>query len=84
MTRTDNMIKYCTFHTQLKQHDNTVVSMDVQLHTTNKTTPPFPELLALCYFGEYWASPGIPDQTQQILHILTKASMNIEQQSNSF
>ena len=35
------------------------------------------EILALCYFGEGSACPGMPDQTQQILHDLTKVSMDI-------
>ena len=38
---------------------------------------PFPEILAICYFGESLACPGMPDQTQQILLDLTKASMDI-------
>ena len=40
-----------------------------------KITQPFPEILAL--FGEGSAWPGMPDQTQKILHDLTKASMDI-------
>ena len=36
-----------------------------------------PIVLLLCYFGEPWPCPGIPDQTQQILQDLTKASMDI-------
>ena len=43
----------------------------------NKLTQPFPKILALCYFGEGSACPGMPDQTQQILQDLTKASMDI-------
>ena len=43
----------------------------------NKIAPLFPEILAICYFGECLACPGMPDETQQILHNLTKASMNI-------
>ena len=43
----------------------------------NKTTQPFPEILLLCYFGESWTCPGMPDQTQQTLQDLTKASMDI-------
>ena len=42
-----------------------------------KITQPFPEILLLCYFGEPWTCPGMPDQTQQILQDLTKASMDI-------
>ena len=42
-----------------------------------KITQPYPEILLLCYFGEPWTSPGMPDQTQQILQDLTKASMDI-------
>ena len=42
----------------------------------NKTTPPFAEILVLC-FGDRWACPSMPDQTQQILHDLTKPSMDI-------
>ena len=43
----------------------------------NKITSPFPDLLVVCYFGEHWACPGITDETQQILHGITKASMDI-------
>ena len=43
----------------------------------NKIAQPFPEILAICYFGERLAYPCIPDQTQQILHDLSKASMDI-------
>ena len=43
----------------------------------NKITQPFPEILALNYFGEGSAQPCTPDQTQQTLHDLTKAFMNI-------
>ena len=43
----------------------------------NIITQPFPEILLLCYFGEPWTCPGMPDQTQQILQDLTKASMDI-------
>ena len=55
-------------HTQLKQHDNTAVSMDVHgtdkqqinyMQQINKITPPFYDILALCYFGECWAGPGM-------------------------
>ena len=42
----------------------------------NKIAQPFLEILAI-YFGEHLACPGMPDQTQQILHDLTKASMDI-------
>ena len=43
----------------------------------NKIAQPFPEILAICYFGEPLGRPGMADQTQQILHDLTKASMDI-------
>ena len=43
----------------------------------NKTTQLLPEILLLCYFGEPWTCPGMPDQTQQILQDLTKASVYI-------
>ena len=43
----------------------------------NKITQHFPEILVLCYFGKPWACPGMPDQTQKILHDLAKASMDI-------
>ena len=59
----------------LKLHDNNVASMDVQLHATNKIL--VLEILVLGYFGECWAFPGMSDQTQQILHDLTKASMDV-------
>ena len=42
----------------------------------NKITQAFPEILLL-YFGEPCTCPGTPDQTQQILQDLTKASMVI-------
>ena len=42
----------------------------------NRITQAFPEILAICYFGERWACRGMPDQTQQILHDLTKDSMD--------
>ena len=42
----------------------------------NKITQSLPVML-LCYFGEPWACPSMPDQTQQILQDLTKASMDI-------
>ena len=42
-----------------------------------KITPRFPEIFAICYFEEHWACPGMRDQTQQTLHDLTKASMDI-------
>ena len=34
-------------------------------------------MLALCFLGENWACVGMSDRTQQILHDLTKASMDI-------
>ena len=43
----------------------------------NKIAQPFPEIFAICYFGEQWACPGMSDKTQQALHDLTKASMDI-------
>ena len=43
----------------------------------NKITKPFSKILALGYFGEGSACSAMPDQTQQILHDLTKASMDI-------
>ena len=36
----------------------------------------FSEILALCYFGKRWVCPSMRDQTQQILHDLTKESMD--------
>ena len=39
----------------------------------SRITQPFPKILAVWYLG----MPGIPDRTQQILHDLTKASMDI-------
>ena len=43
----------------------------------NKITQPFRKILLLCYFGEPWTCPGMPDQSQQILRDLTKASIDI-------
>ena len=43
----------------------------------NKMAQPFPEIFAICYFGEHWAFPGMPDQTQQIFYDLNKASTDI-------
>ena len=43
----------------------------------NKIAQPFPEILAICYFGELLACPGMTDQTR---HDLTKASMDNELQ----
>ena len=43
------------------------------MHQINKKLNPL--LLARCYFGEGSACPGVPDQTQLILHDLTKAFM---------
>ena len=43
----------------------------------NKRAQPFPEIFAVCHFGARWACPGMPNQTQQILHDLTKVSMDI-------
>ena len=42
----------------------------------NKITQIFPGILALSYFGERWACPGMLGQTKHILHDLTKASMD--------
>ena len=42
----------------------------------NKIAQSFSEI-SVIYFGEHWACPGMPDQTQQALHDLTKASMDI-------
>ena len=41
----------------------------------NKIAQLFPEILAICYFGERLACPGM--LTQQILDDLNKASMDI-------
>ena len=38
-----------------------------------KITQPFPEILFICYFGESWTYPDMPDQTRQILQDLAKA-----------
>ena len=63
-------------HTQVKEHDNTVAFMDVQLHATNQQNKHNPsQRMLLCYFGEPWTYPGMPDQTHQILQDLTKASI---------
>ena len=43
----------------------------------NKIARSLPEIFAICYFGEHWACPGMPGQTQQTLHDLTTASMDI-------
>ena len=37
----------------------------------------FPEILLLCYLGEPWTCPGMPDKTLQILQDLTKGSIDI-------
>ena len=42
-----------------------------------KVAQTFPEILAIFYFGERRACAGMSDQTQQTLHDLTKASMDI-------
>ena len=47
------------------------------MQQTNKIAQPFSEIFAICYFGERWVCPGKPDQTQQPLHDLAKASMDI-------
>ena len=65
-------------HTQLKRHDNNVASLDVYyMQQIKKIAQPFPEIFAICCFREHWACPGMPDQTQQALHDLTKAFMDI-------
>ena len=43
----------------------------------NKIAQSFLEILAICYFREHLSCPGMPGQTHQILHDLTKASMDI-------
>ena len=43
----------------------------------NKITQPFLEILAIYYFEEHLACPGMPEQNQQTLQDLTKASMDI-------
>ena len=43
----------------------------------NKRALTFPEIFAICYFGERWECAAMPDQTQQTLHDWTKASMDI-------
>ena len=43
----------------------------------NKIAQSFPEIFAIYYFGEHCACPGMPDQTKQALHNLTKSSMDI-------
>ena len=50
--------------------------MSHYMHQINKIVQPFSETFAI-HFGEHWACPAMPDQTQQILHDLTKASMDI-------
>ena len=66
-------------YNQLELHDNTVASMDVQLHATNKQNKPIysQDIGTLRFFREHWTCPGIPDHTQQLSHYLTKASINI-------
>ena len=55
-----------------------VASVDIQHDTNNyiqqinKITQPCPEILALSYFRACWACPGMPVQTQQILHDFDK------------
>ena len=56
-------------HTQLKFHDIAVASMGVLPHAKNKQNNSIQPILSLSYF--------MPDHTQQILHDLTKASMDI-------
>ena len=43
----------------------------------NKIAQRFSEILVLCYFGERWTCPVVSDHTQQILHDLTKVSIDI-------
>ena len=40
----------------------------------SKITQPFPNILTFFYSGESLACPGLPDQTQLILHDLSKVS----------
>ena len=62
-------------HTQLKQHDSTVASLDVQLHATDKqNSSTFPRDIGNLLL---WRTLGMADQIQQILHELTKAFMDI-------
>ena len=61
-------------HNHLKQHDNTVPSMDVQLHVTNEQNSS-----TLCWDIStllFWGMLDMPDQTQQILQDYTKDPMN--------
>ena len=61
-------------HNHLNQHDNTVPSMDVQLHVTNKQNSS-----TLCHDIStliFWGMLGMPDQTQQILQDYMKDPMN--------
>ena len=43
----------------------------------NKIVQHFLEILAICYFGGHLVCPDMPDQTQRILHNLTKAPMDV-------
>ena len=47
------------------------------MQKVNKITQPFLETLMLCYFGECWACPGMPEHCQWVLPDLTKASMDM-------
>ena len=69
-------------HTQLKRYDNNVASLDATgkdsldfLHATNKQNgSTFPiEIWNLLS----WRTLGMPEQTQQTLHDLTKVSLDI-------
>ena len=51
--------------------------MSNYMQQIHKIPQPFPEIFVICYFGERWACLGMPDQTQQILNDLAKASMDI-------
>ena len=63
-------------HTQIKQHDNTVGSMDMQhAYATNKqNNSTLPKDIGALLF---WKTLGMLHQTQQMLHDLTKASVDI-------
>ena len=60
-------------HSQLKQQLKFPL-MRNYMQQVNKITQPFPEILAFCYFERMLS---MPDQTQQILHDLTKVFMDI-------
>ena len=60
-------------HTQLKY----MLTCN-HIQQANKITQHFRKILELCYFREGSACQGMPDQTQQRLHDLTKASLDIQ------